>query len=50
MPGKAFTPPIVETWMMWPERCSRRIGSAALVTHSGAEEVGLDLVARLGPR
>ena len=29
-----MTPPIEETWMKCPEPCSRRIGSAALVTHS----------------
>ena len=34
MPGNALTPPIEDTWMTWPEPCSRRIGSAAWVTHS----------------
>ena len=32
MPGKAEMPPIEDTWMMWPEPCSRRNGSAACVT------------------
>jgi hypothetical protein len=32
IPAKAVTPPIEDTWMMWPEPCSRMIGSAALVT------------------
>ena len=27
-------PPIDDTWMMWPLRCSRRYGKAAWVTHS----------------
>ena len=32
--GNAVMPPIDDTWMMWPLRCSRRNGSAACVTHS----------------
>ena len=32
--GNAEMPPIDETWMMWPDPCSRMNGSAAWVTHS----------------
>ena len=31
--GNAETPPIEETWRMWPDPCSRMNGSAACVTH-----------------
>lgn len=32
--GKAEMPPIEETCSRWPLPCSRRIGSAACVTHN----------------
>ena len=31
--GKALTPPIDDTWMMWPDPWARMSGSAAFVTH-----------------
>ena len=34
MPGNALIPPMEETWMMWPEPCSRRKGRAAWVTQT----------------
>lgn len=31
--GKAATPPMLDTWRMWPLPWPRMIGSAACVTH-----------------
>ena len=39
MPGNAEIPPIDDTWMMWPEPCARRIGSAAWVTQSAPKRL-----------
>ena len=39
-------PPMLDTWMMWPEPCARMIGSAAWVTQSAPRRLRLELRAR----
>ena len=45
--GNAVMPPIDDTWMMCPLRCARRIRQRGLGDPQRAEDVRLDLVARL---